>query len=84
MLVLVSAGSTQAGSIQVAGKLGYLSEWEISAEVTPDARKKEFSGPLTIRHTGVCTPGTDHRNVGRNPIPDHGLGEVADESDFAD
>jgi hypothetical protein len=64
MLVLVSAGSTQAGSIQVAGKLGYLSEWEISAEVTPDARKKEFSGPLTIRHTGVCTPGRTTEMLG--------------------
>ena len=59
MLVLASAAPVQAGSVQVSGKLGYLSEWEISGQVSdsPATGKGEFSGPITIKHVGVCTPG---------------------------
>lgn len=43
-------------SLQVAGKFGYLSEYELSADVAPKAanEKKEFSGSMTIRHVGLC------------------------------
>src|SRR5262249_5114831 len=43
----------------LAGKLGYLSEWELSAKVAPQgtAANREFVGPLTLRHVGVCAPG---------------------------
>jgi hypothetical protein len=57
--IVILAGPVQAGSVEVAGKLGYLSEWEVTARVTErvTAGKREFSGPLTVRHIGVCTPG---------------------------
>jgi hypothetical protein len=47
----------QERSVEVSGKLGYLSEWDVSATVVPHAsgRRQEFSGPLTVRHTGICT-----------------------------
>jgi hypothetical protein len=50
-------GTAHAEVIQVTGKLGFLAEWEISAKVTESVSsgKAEFSGPLTVRHIGVCT-----------------------------
>jgi hypothetical protein len=50
----ISVGShAEAQSLQVSGQAGVLGEWELNASVTGD--KKEFSGPLTLRHTGFCT-----------------------------
>ena len=42
---------------QVIGYAGVLGEWELTATVTENSsgRWKEFSGPLTMKHTGVCT-----------------------------
>ena len=46
-----------AQPLQVTGYSGYLGEWELSATVTETASgpKKEYSGPLTMRHVGLCT-----------------------------
>jgi hypothetical protein len=59
VLFVALAGPAQAQSAQVNGTLGYLSEWEVSATVTENlsSGQREFSGPLVIRHIGVCTPG---------------------------
>lgn len=59
ILLLAFAAPAQAQPVQVTGKLGYLSEWEIAATVTEHASpgKKEFSGPVIVRHVGVCAPG---------------------------
>ena len=59
ILAIAQAGPALAQSSQLTGKLGYLSEWELSAKVTPQgtAANREFVGPLTVRHVGVCAPG---------------------------
>jgi len=46
-----------AQSLRVVGYSGYLGEWELTATVTETASgaKKEYSGPLTMRHVGLCT-----------------------------
>jgi hypothetical protein len=46
-----------AQPLQVTGYSGYLGEWELTATVTETASgpKKEYSGPLTMRHVGLCT-----------------------------
>ena len=52
------AGSTAAArSLQVHGVTGYLSEYDLSASVSSDASEgiEELSGPLTIKHVGLCT-----------------------------
>jgi hypothetical protein len=51
------AASAQAQSLEVIGYSGYLDEWELTATVTEDVsgRTKEYSGPLTMRHVGLCT-----------------------------
>ena len=52
---VLSGGSAQAQSLQVAGAAGYASEWELSGVVTQIAPSKEFSGPLTFTHVGLCS-----------------------------
>ena len=51
------AAPTQAESLQVIGYSGYLGEWELTATVTEKApgRTIEYSGPLTMKHVGLCT-----------------------------
>ena len=45
-----------ARPLSVAGTAGYLSEWQISARLSPDGpeRAGALSGPVTLRHTGLC------------------------------
>lgn len=49
------AGATQP--LQVIGYSGYLGEWELTATVTATAAGStaEYSGPLTMKHVGICT-----------------------------
>src|ERR1043166_7118157 len=60
-LLLLLAGAlaapAQAQSLQVVGYAGLLGEWELTATVTEKARllSKEFSGPLSMKHVGICT-----------------------------
>lgn len=58
-LIALGAFATpaQSQSLQVIGYAGVLGEWELTATVSEKAsrRTKEFSGPLTMKHTGVCT-----------------------------
>ncbi|MFZ1885763.1 MAG: hypothetical protein WAU53_19710 [Rhodoplanes sp.] len=47
----------RAGDVAVTGRAGYLSEWEITAtaHATATGRRTEFTGPLMMKHVGVCT-----------------------------
>ena len=42
---------------QILGYAGVLGEWELTATVNenPLQRGKEFSGPLSMKHVGICT-----------------------------
>jgi hypothetical protein len=52
--LIVTPASAQP--LQVVGYAGVLGEWELTATVTEKGtRTREFSGPLTMRHTGLCT-----------------------------
>jgi len=61
LLLLLLAGAlaapAQAQSLQVVGYAGVLGEWELTATVTEKARllSREFSGPLSMKHVGICT-----------------------------
>ena len=54
----VAACPAQARTLRIDGTSGYLSEWEVKAEVSsvPSGGREEFSGPLTLRHVGLCSP----------------------------
>jgi hypothetical protein len=51
------AAPVQAESLQVVGYSGSLGEWELTATVKEKARlwAREYSGPLSMKHVGICT-----------------------------
>jgi hypothetical protein len=60
------AAPAQAESLQVVGYAGLLGEWELTATVTEKARlwAKEFSGPLSMKHVGICTQDGPEQKTG--------------------
>ena len=59
LVIILGALTTpaQAQSLQVIGHAGHLGEWELTATVAGNSfsRAKEYSGPLTMTHIGMCT-----------------------------
>ena len=66
--IVIAALATPAGaqSLQVFGYAGVLGEWELTATVTEkvSGRTKEFAGPLTMKHVGVCTQDGPEEKIG--------------------
>jgi hypothetical protein len=59
------AASAQAQSLEVIGYSGYLGEWELTATVTDTAPgRKGYSGPLMMKHVGVCTQDGPEEKIG--------------------
>jgi hypothetical protein len=57
MLSVLATPAAATQPLQVIGYSGYLGEWELTATVTEPARGStgEYSGPLTMKHVGICT-----------------------------
>lgn len=58
--IMLGALATPGGAtqpLQVIGYSGYLGEWELTATVTETTpgSAAEYSGPLTMKHVGICT-----------------------------
>jgi hypothetical protein len=54
-----------AQSLEVIGYSGYLGEWELTATVTEMATdRKGYSGPLMMKHVGLCTQGGPEERTG--------------------
>jgi hypothetical protein len=52
----VLANPAGAQSLQLLGYSGYLGEWELTATVVENAAgRSEYSGPMTLKHVGICT-----------------------------
>ena len=65
---VLMAPSTQAQTLQIRGVAGYLGEYALSADVSPqsvDSEPGELSGPLTVRHVGLCTHAGPNEMAGR-------------------
>jgi hypothetical protein len=65
--IVLVALATPAGaqSLQVFGYAGILGEWELTASVSGNDGAKDFSGPLTIRHVGICTQDGPEEKAGK-------------------
>jgi hypothetical protein len=57
MLAALAVPAAGAQSLEVIGYAGYLGEWELTATVAETSRGStaEYSGPLTMKHVGICT-----------------------------
>ena len=62
----VGASAARAQSLEVMGYAGALGEWEVTATIT--ARSSwwwtEFTGPLTMRHVGLCSQSGPEEKTG--------------------
>jgi hypothetical protein len=56
----------QAESRQILGYAGLLGEWELTATVTekPLRWAREFSGPVSMKHVGICTQNGPEEKAG--------------------
>jgi hypothetical protein len=45
------------GAMELLGQAGVLGEWELTGNLTEvgSGPRKEFSGPLKMKHVGICT-----------------------------
>jgi hypothetical protein len=57
MALLLFAGPAAAQPREVSGQAGVLGEWEITATLTERVHNgvKQFVGPLSLKHVGICT-----------------------------
>jgi len=57
-LILLGALATPTGArepLQIFGYAGVLGEWELAASVIANDGTKNFVGPLTMTHVGICS-----------------------------
>ena len=57
-LILLGVFATPAaadGPHEIFGYAGVLGEWELTASVTANDGTKDFVGPLTLTHVGICS-----------------------------
>ena len=49
--------SAEAADVTITGRAGYMSEWEVTAraQATTTRQRTEFTGPLVMKHVGLCT-----------------------------
>jgi hypothetical protein len=66
MLTVFIARSAGAEPLQMHGTTGFAGEYELSGSVTEQdlSGRKEFSGPLTVKHVGLCTHGGPKETIG--------------------
>ena len=65
----------QAEPRQILGYAGLLGEWELTATVTEETLRwaREFSGPLTMTHVGICTRDGPEEKTGKIRLQISGL-----------
>jgi hypothetical protein len=68
---LVFSPPAFARSLKIQGVTGYLSEYELSADVSvlsDDGGIEKLSGPLNVKHVGLCTHAGPNEMQGRLEI----------------
>ena len=57
VLIFVGTSNAQAQSYSASGQIGYLQEWEIKGSLAKTTTRTgaDYSGPVTLRHVGLCS-----------------------------
>jgi hypothetical protein len=72
----VAAWAAEAETLEVLGQAGVLGEWELTAKLTATGTQKEFSGPLVMKHVGVCTVDGPEQKTGEIKLQLSGASRV--------
>jgi hypothetical protein len=59
--------TVQTRALEILGQVGVLGEWELTAKLDENASAatKEYSGPLVMRHVGICTQDGPEERAGQ-------------------
>lgn len=71
-----AAWAAEAETLEVLGQAGVLGEWELTAKLTATGTQKEFSGPLVMKHVGVCTVDGPEQKTGEIKLQLSGASRV--------
>ena len=55
LLLSHPAADATSATLELTGQSGVLGEWEVTGSLAATDAKNEFSGPLTLKHMGLCT-----------------------------
>lgn len=64
LIVMALVVATKPRSLQMTGYSGHLAEWSLTATLTRDESGGDFSGPLAMEHTGLCSLDGPERKAG--------------------
>jgi hypothetical protein len=71
-----AAWAAEAETLEILGQAGVLGEWELTAKLTATGTQKEFSGPLVMKHVGVCTVDGPEQKTGEIKLQLSGASRV--------
>ena len=71
-----AAWAAEAETLEVLGQAGVLGEWELTAKLTATGTQNEFSGPLVMKHVGVCTVDGPEQKTGEIKLQLSGASRV--------
>src|SRR5476651_2664916 len=56
MISNIATSTAAAETLDILGQAGVLGEWELTANISStDGARKQFSGPLVMKHVGICS-----------------------------
>jgi len=58
------AAPSSASALELIGQAGILGEWELTANLQAAGGRQEFAGPITLKHTGICTTDEPEKRSG--------------------
>lgn len=68
VILSLAAAGAGASARELAGRFGYLGEWDVSASLAEEkagrAGAPAFSGPVLMKHNAVCGPGETPEKTG--------------------
>ena len=67
ILVILQASLTSAPAVELAGRYGFIGEWDVSGSLTEQAMpqgRRALSGRLSMKHTALCGPGESPEKSG--------------------
>jgi hypothetical protein len=66
MILNAATRSAEAQTLEVLGQAGVLGEWELTANMIAAATgvRNQFSGPLIMKHVGICTVDGPEEKIG--------------------
>lgn len=66
----------RAQSLEIAGKMGFLGEWDATAALTRPDNASVYRGPITFRHTGLCSANGPEEKRGELVVDGVGSGHL--------